>query len=505
MSTRRRNRRRRNYFIDSDSDSDSDSGHRHAADRISDLPDSILVHILSLLPIEDAIKTDVLSKRWQFLWTHVPSLLFRHRRPYRNGGDIDETSDDINEVSDFVAFVDKTLVLCSGSEVKKFGVCFGFEWEFTSRVNSWTRFAVKNEVEELHLELPVPVIHWDYGNSYLLPQLMYTNSRFRELNFSYCRVMPKGAVRWNSLKKLSIGYAKLSDDVIRRILEGCPVLEILEFHHYEGFSHLHIGNASLKKLILREFWGDEDEGDGEDESRLEIWAPYLQSLEILGCLGRNFRLMNVSSLVDVTLNCHIVTCEDDSDDVYERIQNVFRGFLVSLVHVKSLTLGIWALQVLSIMEEKGLSCPLLKCERLTLDTLLDKSEVPGIACMFESSPNLETLDINLSSSCVSECFWEIRDELFNFDEEHYWTSRKRTFRCLTLHLKKVTFTRLGGYSYDSNFPLVQFLLKNARVLQKMVINMAGETSKPPEEFFQAAQKLLSFPRCSPDAVVMFYK
>ncbi|GFY91802.1 hypothetical protein Acr_08g0001980 [Actinidia rufa] len=381
MSTRRRNRRRRNYFIDDYSESDFDSGNRHAADRISDLPDSILVHILSLLPIEDAIKTDVLSKRWQFLWTHVPSLLFRHRRPYRNGGDIDETSDDIDEVSDFVAFVDKTLVLCSGSEVKKFGV------------------------------------------------------------------MPKGAVRWNSLKKLSIGYAKLSDDVIRRILEGCPVLEILEFHHYEGFSHLHIGNASLKKLILREFWGDEDEGDGEDESRLEIWAPYLQSLEILGCLGRNFRLMNGSSLVDATLNCHIVSCEDDRDDVYERIQNVFRGFLVSLVHVKSLTLGIWALQ----------------------------------------------------------CFWEIRDELFNFDEEHYWTSRKRTFRCLTLHLKKVTFTRLGGYSYDSNFPLVQFLLKNARVLQKMVINMAGETSKPPEEFFQAAQKLLSFPRCSPDAVVMFYK
>ncbi|OMP01228.1 hypothetical protein COLO4_12050 [Corchorus olitorius] len=43
-------------------------------DRISTLPDSIIHHFLSLLPIKDAVKTGVLSKRWKDIWTSVPTL-----------------------------------------------------------------------------------------------------------------------------------------------------------------------------------------------------------------------------------------------------------------------------------------------------------------------------------------------------------------------------------------------------------------------------------------------
>ncbi|XP_065872606.1 uncharacterized protein [Euphorbia lathyris] len=46
-------------------------------DRISSLPDPLLHHILSfLLSTVDAIQTDILSKRWQNQWTHVPVLIF---------------------------------------------------------------------------------------------------------------------------------------------------------------------------------------------------------------------------------------------------------------------------------------------------------------------------------------------------------------------------------------------------------------------------------------------
>lgn len=45
-------------------------------DRVSKLPDHILVKILSCLPTIDSVRTSVLSKRWVPLWTQITSLHF---------------------------------------------------------------------------------------------------------------------------------------------------------------------------------------------------------------------------------------------------------------------------------------------------------------------------------------------------------------------------------------------------------------------------------------------
>ncbi|KAL9242577.1 hypothetical protein vseg_016563 [Gypsophila vaccaria] len=53
--------------------------HMNGEDRLSSLPDALLVDILSFLPLHSAIVTDVLSKRWRHLWTQITSVVIDDR------------------------------------------------------------------------------------------------------------------------------------------------------------------------------------------------------------------------------------------------------------------------------------------------------------------------------------------------------------------------------------------------------------------------------------------
>nr|AFK48553.1 unknown [Lotus japonicus] len=44
-------------------------------DRLSDLPDCILLYILSFVKAKHVVQTCVLSKRWKDLWKHLPTLI----------------------------------------------------------------------------------------------------------------------------------------------------------------------------------------------------------------------------------------------------------------------------------------------------------------------------------------------------------------------------------------------------------------------------------------------
>lgn len=93
---------------------------------------------------------------------------------------------------------------------------------------------------------------------------------------------------------------------------------------------------------------------------------------------------------------------------------------------------------------------------------------------------------------------------YNFDQEEFWKS-KRTFECL--HQIVGFKAKCFGLSFVLGF--VQFLLKHARVLEKMVIYEKREainqtqTLVEAREFLQVTQLILSYQKSSPNAVVMF--
>lgn len=249
-------------------------------DYISQLPDSILHHISSCphLPLEDVIKTSVLSKRWLSVWTGVSAL----------------------NLYDCARFVDTTLKLyCTGPnyEVEKLFISFKYKYSCRSYVDNWICFALQRSVEELFL-------HFDGGvelsnsNEHELAESILFNSSFRILDTINCRI-PKhcGSVSWTSRKVLFIASALLYDDVIEKILLGSPGLESLKLKHFIVSSKLTVRSSSLTEFVA-------DNVRGDTVTVMDISALNVYSLSLLGFIGEmrfNF-IDDVSSLVEINLS-----------------------------------------------------------------------------------------------------------------------------------------------------------------------------------------------------------
>jgi len=125
-----------------------------AVDRISELPDEILCHILSFLPTKLAFTTAVLSKRWTPLFYSLAVLRFRFNN---------ETLKNHNSFDHLCRFID-TLMLSprvSNQPIKKFSLkcrflCRKFNSPSKSNVSAWVEAAAP---KLRHVEKFVLILH----------------------------------------------------------------------------------------------------------------------------------------------------------------------------------------------------------------------------------------------------------------------------------------------------------------------------------------------------------
>ncbi|KAF7077531.1 hypothetical protein CFC21_082070 [Triticum aestivum] len=114
-------------------------------DHISALPDNMLHHVLSFLPVQAAVRTCALARRWRHLWRSTTGL-----RIVR--------FDDKKHLQHLRNFMHHLLVLRERTDLDTVEIKLGvFVEEDQTHVNLWTRFAVMCRARALTLHVNPPL------------------------------------------------------------------------------------------------------------------------------------------------------------------------------------------------------------------------------------------------------------------------------------------------------------------------------------------------------------
>jgi hypothetical protein len=232
-----------------------------ATDHMSALPDHMLHHLLSFLPVQAAVQTCVLARRWRHLWKSTTGLRI-----------VGLHDDGLVSVQDLRKFMHHLLDLRERTHLDTVEIKFDvynddddddYDGDDVRYVNIWTRFAVMCKVRALTLHI---------NDSYLaLDDLPLVSRRLETLD----------------LQGVALGKAFLD-------FASCPALKTLKMNDCE-INAERISSSSLKHLSIICCRSDSD-------IRVRVSAPGLVSLELEGFIGLTPFLEGMALLEAACLN-----------------------------------------------------------------------------------------------------------------------------------------------------------------------------------------------------------
>ncbi|XP_058783157.1 F-box/FBD/LRR-repeat protein At4g26340-like [Vicia villosa] len=183
-------------------------------DRISDLPDSLLDHILSFLPTKDAVATSILSKRWKPLWRSQLSLYFDDR----------SFPGTLAFCQFFYSFVTMRL---RDSILPILSFHLNFHYRFYNKdFHNFLYVPITRGLQTLIIHIS----HSHYSNT--LPSFVLTSNTLSVLKLIKITLNDAPCVDLPSLKVLHLKYVTFKCYAyLQKLLAGCPILQDLQTKH----------------------------------------------------------------------------------------------------------------------------------------------------------------------------------------------------------------------------------------------------------------------------------
>ncbi|XP_008230171.1 PREDICTED: putative F-box/FBD/LRR-repeat protein At4g03220 [Prunus mume] len=500
-----------------DDDDESEKSNRsRSIDRISDLPDAVLHHILFLLPVKTVAQTSVLSKRWRSIWSSFPDLDFTTltRAPTKPHSSSSKSLSQNSKETDFIRQVLTLRDKHSDIRILRFG-----SWLSFSRLNGLIRLAIRRNVQELDVEVATE----DYFN---FPRCVIASESLRifklKSHYPGFRLPPSSVMTsgFKSLHLLSLSRIVLYNQPSLCDMFGAsafPMLKKLSLDACFGLKYLRIGCKALEDLTLENCF---------QLQGLDVLGGKLERLRIVRCFdayadkswvkidGPRLRIIlwennaitdsssldNLSSLQEASIGFFLLQ-EDISVAKLQSVSNLFMG----LYHAHCLTLDTQCIEILSNSNYFAVYLhPFNNLKSLELHTGFNKNNVPGLACIFRSSPMLHTLTLNIINDYKIERRQWNKDlwEMSNSEEEKFWESQTQALKSF---LQNLTVVKIQGFlECENEVSLAKFLLKHGKALQEMILCTGHCKARYSLQRQKIRSQMMGFSWASSNAKIAFH-
>ncbi|XP_010417702.1 PREDICTED: F-box/FBD/LRR-repeat protein At1g80470-like isoform X2 [Camelina sativa] len=400
------------------------------SDRISGLPDDLLRRILWNLSTKDSVRTSLLSKRWRYLWKHVPAL------------DLD--SFNFPDYWGLKYFFDTFM-----EESNKNVNLERFRWVYDADLEEHCEDSFVSLMDDVvnrgvsHMTLVSKV---DAPDSVRMPLSLYSCATLVSLTLYGVAfdAPPKSKLELVSLpclKTMHLEAVKFDGaSIFETLVSRCSAInELIVVTHPRD----HLGVVCVRSPSLRLFKLESMREEGGDPE-VVIHAPKLEYMSIINYQSESFIVQSIAPYAKVNIDLNFDVEEDDDD-------HMILGFLTAISTVQEMTISARTLEIADCYRLD----PLPQFFNLTcLHASLPESSWEMFATFLGYCPNLNSLDLEFDGLPETK---EIKDSFVP--------------QCFKLSVKFVllkiptTVTKTS-----SKMQLARYFIRECLVLKKLMLN-----------------------------------
>ncbi|KAM0842654.1 hypothetical protein ACQ4PT_058229 [Festuca glaucescens] len=383
--------------------SPSPSGNRR--DRLSDLPEFLLGHVLSFLPNKQAGRAALLSRHWRHVFSNGHTVSFAERAGARANDWTTFYYEAKEKKSCSAALLDDvwSALLCrrrcagTHAPLRRFQVAFDscIGWD-RCHVDQWLSYVLRYSIQELNLDLRFRLgptcahrsgqdREWRRrGGWYDPPSYLFSCTAMRSLRLAYCGLNLPATIDLPFVHTLRLTGVGGSGGSIKRLVASCPRLLDLTLEACGGLDKVFVLDRRLRRFALL---------CCHNLETVDIDASELSSLDYCGTPPPE-SLLCLRGVPEIIPSCTVDFCKVLPDEEAEHAR--ITRFLEKISGAKRLHLHHECLPAKSFEGFPWFP----NMTRLVLQGPLQSPDV--VRTILEHTPNLEVLTLLMDFSVVPD-------------------------------------------------------------------------------------------------------